>query len=592
MTRTSALALAISAALSVRALPAQERADKDVILRAMHDELQRSRALKIVDLDAPYFIEYSLEDADVFSVSATLGGIIHISRRPLRALDVNVRVGSPKFDNTNYVLSNFRAGGSGDVSPLPLDNNYLALRQTLWLSTDSTFKTAEEAISRKRSALQNVNVTDSLPDFSAAPVVHSWKPSARKPVNEEALQALTVKLSKIFLAYPKITSSEVDFESVQSDSYLANSEGTSIREPGGLAYFRVQANAQAADGMPVRNAVVFNALSASALPGEAAITREITALADNLTALAAAPQGEDYDGPVLFEPTATAQLFGQLLGDALKVSRKPVPQSGRPAPYQPSEFEGRAGARVLPEWMSVVDDPTQKSWRGIPLFGAYTYDDEGVKAERLPLVEEGVLKNFLLTRTPAFKGAESSNGRARLHGRFGASAAGFGNLFVEASKTESREALKQRLMELCKNRNKPYGLLIRKLDYPSSASLAELQRLFASSSRSAGGSRFVAPPLLVYRIYPDGREELVRGLRFRDVSTRSFKDILAASDHAEVFNFLDNAYPLALMGAGGYVSPAAVIAPAVLFEDMSLERSDDQLPKLPVVPPPDLRPER
>lgn len=581
-------------ALSATALPAQDTAPNaatanDVILRAMRDELQRSRALRIVDLDPPYFIEYSLEDADAFSASATLGGLLSVNHRPLRALDVKVRVGTYDFDNTNYVLTGFRSSGSGDESPLPLENNYQALRQALWLSTDNAFKTAEEAISRKRSALKNVNVPEALPDFSKAPIVQSWKPSARKPVDEEALKSLTVRLSEVFLSYPLVTASGVDFESIQSDTYLANSEGTVIREPNGIAYFRVQARAQAPDGMQLRGAEVFNALSAGDLPGETSLKESVARLAAGLTALAAAPQGDDYDGPVLFEPLASAQLFGQVLGDALKVTRKPVPQPGRPAPYLPSELEGRIGARILPDWMNVVDDPTQTNWHGSPLVGAYTYDDEGVKAGALSLVEKGVLKNFLLTRTPVFKGFDVSNGRARLHGNYGAAAPDFSNLFVEATRTVSAADLKKQLIQLCKDRNKPYGILIRKLDFPSSASIDELRRLFSASSQSGSGSRRVCLPLLVYRVYPDGREELVRGLRFRDVSTRSFKDILAASDQSEVFSFLDNAYPFALMGAGGYVSPAAVIAPGVLFDEIALERSNEELPKLPVVPPPALQ---
>ncbi|MGH9592995.1 MAG: hypothetical protein ACRD5L_07875, partial [Bryobacteraceae bacterium] len=194
------------------------------------------------------------------------------------------------------------------------------------------------------------------------------------------------------------------------------------------------------------------------------------------------------------------------------------------------------------------------------------------------------------TRTPVYKGFEASNGRARLHGSYGASAPDFSNLFVEAAKTVPAADLKKQLIQLCKDRNKPYGILIRKLDFPSSASIDELRRLFAASSQAGAGARRVCLPLLVYRVYPDGREELVRGLRFRDVSTRTFKDILAASDESEVFSFLDNAYPFALMGAGGYVSPATVVAPGMLFDEIALERSNDELPKLPVVPPPVLQP--
>ena len=199
-----------------------------------------------------------------------------------------------------------------------------------------------------------------------------------------------------------------------------------------------------------------------------------------------------------------------------------------------------------------------------------------------------MLKTFLLTRTPVLKGFETSNGHARLPGPHFAYAAGFGNLFVRATQTSPGADLKKRLMEMCKQQNKPYGMLVRKLDYPSSAAPDELRRMTSAMAQSGGGTRPVVQPLLVYRVYQDGREELVRGLRFRGVSTRSFRDIIGASDEMEVFNLLDSTYPFALMGAGGFISSASVIAPGVLFEEMELERTQEDLPKLPIVPPPTL----
>ncbi len=545
--------------------------------------------LRVVNLDAPYFVEYTLEDADVFSVSATLGGLLGQSHRPLRALDVNLRVGSYDFDNTDFVLSGMAAAG-GEESQLPLENNYGALRQALWLETDDAFKSAEEAIARKRAALQNVNMPDPLPDFSKAKPAQSVQATPKQAVDEGAWKDRVVRLSQVFLHYPEIVSSSVRLESIQSASYLMNSEGSVIREPDNVAYILVRAWTQAGDGMPLHDAAMLTALDLDGLPIEANARKQVETIAENLTALARAPKGESYTGPVLFEPQAAAQLFAQVLGDNLKITRKPVPQPGRPVPYLPSELEGRIGSRILPEWMDVVDDPTQKSWRGQPLVGAYDYDDQAVAAGPLDLVSQGVLKNFLLTRTPVAKGLESSNGRARLHGSFGASAPGFGNLFVQASQTVSAAVLKQKLIDLCKRRNKPYGLLVRKLDFPSSASFEELRRYAADAAQSGAGGRPATLPILVYRVYPDGREELVRGLRFRALSTRSFKDILAASDEVTVFSYLDNAAPFALIGGANYIAPAAVSAPGVLFDELEMEPSQDEMPKLPIVPPPPLCP--
>lgn len=562
--------------------------DNDVMLKAMQDELARSRSLRVVGLDSPYYIEYRVEDASVLSVNATLGGLLSSSEATVRIPTVRIRVGDYKFDNTDHVYSDYYGGTRYDFDRLPLDNDYIALRQSLWLSTDRAFKAAEEGIARKRATLKSVNLPEQLPDFSKVEPANSLLPVRRIVVNEGQWKNKTVRLSEIFENYPQILSSTVEFSSVQSTDYLVTSEGTVLRYPENLAYFRVRALAQAPDGTPVRDAVVFQAADVNGLPADTDLRRGVTTLAENVTALAKSPQGEAYVGPVLLEAPAAAQLFGQLLGDNLKIMRKPVAEPGRPLPYAESELENRLGSRILPEWMDVVDDPTQTEWRGHALFGNYQFDMEGVSPKPLTLIEKGVLKTFLFTRTPVLKGFEGSNGRARMPGAFGARSPGAGNLFVRATQTASAPDLKKKLMDLCKERNKPYGMLVRKLDYPSSASLEELRRIAAGMSQSGGGTRPVSLPMLVYRVYPDGREELVRGVRFRGLSTRSLKDIIAASDESYVFDFIDAPVPFALMGAGGFVTNASVIAPGILFDELEFEPIQQEVPKLPIVPPPPL----
>ena len=560
--------------------------DPDPVLRAMQQELERSRALRLVELDEPYFIEYALDDARSFSVSATLGALISKNRNHFRVPRVQVRVGGYKFDNTNYVLTDVFSGGLS-FGQAPLDDDTLVLRNFLWLATDRAYKGAVAAIARKRAALRNVTVAEELDDFSRAePVRMVLEIDQRTP--EELLWTTRVRnLSALFAGYPKLIRSQVSFEDVQSASYLANSEGTLVRYPDHLSYLRIRAEGQAPDGMMVRDAAVVQALNAGSLPSGLELQRVAQSVAENVSALVGAAVGDSYVGPVLFEDQAAPQLFAQLLGGNLAVPRRPVAEPGRPAPFQPSELEGRIGLRILPEWMDVVDDPTQTHWRGRSLFGHYLLDMEGVVPEPLTLVERGVLKGFLLTRQPA-KGHSGSNGRARLPGRFGAKAASFGNLFISASETVSVPALRRRLMEICEQRNKPYGIVIRKLDFPSSASLGELRRLSAGARERGGGGRLISSPALVYRVYPDGREQLVRGLEFRGVSVRSLRDIVAASDESHLFDYMGNTAALSLMGAGGFVTANAVVAPSVLFEDLELERVEEGTPTLPVVPPPEL----
>ena len=245
------------------------------------------------------------------------------------------------------------------------------------------------------------------------------------------------------------------------------------------------------------------------------------------------------------------------------------------------------GNRVLPDWMDIVDDPTQTERQGKPLAGFYPYDIEGVKPRPVSLVEKGTLKNFLWTRLPG-KGWKESNGHARLGGGYGWRSAAISNLFINASQTEPLNGLKAKLIQMCNDRSKPYGFLVRRLDYPFASGGGELQSLLASA-RTGGSARPVSPPTLIYRVYPDGREELVRGLRFRGVSIRSLRDILAASAETAQFDFVNNGAPLALLGGGGLLAPASVIAPGLLFDEIEFERSQDQLQKPPIVPPPNVK---
>ena len=307
-----------------------------------------------------------------------------------------------------------------------------------------------------------------------------------------------------------------------------------------------------------------------------------------MTALSQAPLADDYDGPVLFEAPAAAQLLGQLLGDNLKVTRKPIADAGRQSPHVASELENRIGSHIFPDWIDVLDDSTQTEFHGHTLLGHYVYDMEGVAPRPVTLIDKGTLKTFLLTRTPVFKDYEESNGHARMPGSFGSRRPGFGNLFIRASQTTPAADMKKKLIDLCRERNKPYGILIRKMDFPSSASVAELRRLAALASQSGGTGRLVTLPLLVYRVYPDGKEELVRGYRFRDLSTRSFRDILAASDENYVFDFIDSNAPFALMGAGSFIASASVIARAILFDELELDPIKEEVAKPPTVPPPPL----
>ncbi len=363
-------ALIVGLCLSTLESQEPKAQDTDPVLRAMQDELKRSSALHIVNLDPPYFFEYRVEDTQSFEAAATLGGVISTGEARTRIPMVQVRVGDYNFDNTNHIYSEAYSGARYDPGQLPRDDDYSAFRQVLWLATDRTYKAAEDAIARKRSSLKNVNLPDQLPDFSKAAPVEAVLPVRRTPADESQWKDRVVKLSAVFSRYPAVLSSGVDVQISQSINYLVNSEGTVERTPENLATVRIQARGLAPDGTSVRDGQVIDALEAAGLPSETDLLRQTAEVAEHVTALAQAPAGEAYDGPMLFEASAAAQLFAQVLGDNLKVTRKPVTDAGRTPPYLPSEFENRMGARVLPEWMTVVDDPSQTEWHGQGAGGA------------------------------------------------------------------------------------------------------------------------------------------------------------------------------------------------------------------------------
>jgi predicted Zn-dependent protease len=582
-----AAGLAVSAAWLISQTSGPAIPADDTLLRAMRDELQRSKQLAVVaGRDAPYFFSYSLTDAETLRISASMGAVVNVSRNHFRSPSTDVRVGSYDFDNTGHIFSGVYSGSRYDGN-WPLDDDYANFRSELWLSTDRSFKSAVESMARKRASLNNsaTSSNEPLPDFSKVTPVVSIGRVSRPKVEDETWTARAARLATIFSSYKEVLSSAVEMQLIQGPTTLMNSEGTAVRYNDDMYWVYSKAEGQAPDGMLMHDAISIQSLDLDKFPSEAEMHKSLTEVAENVRALVHAPAGESYSGPDLIEPRAAAQLLAQLVGDNLRVPRRPLSDPGRNVPFAPSEFESRIGGRVLPESFDVTDDATQATLNGKPLAGFYPFDMEGVAPKPVSVVEKGVLKNFLTTRQP-IRGFPASNGHARLPGNYGAFSAAIGNLFVKSSETTPLADLKKRLIDMTKMRGKPYGMLVRKLDYPFSASASELQSLAQASSQSGGSARPVSPPLLIYKVYPDGREELVRGLRFRGLTSRTLRDILAASSETDTFDFVNVAAPLAILGAGGYLAPASVTAPGLLFDELELEPPQDQLPKPPTVPPP------
>ncbi|MCC7498527.1 MAG: hypothetical protein IT160_13180 [Bryobacterales bacterium] len=582
---TRLVALGLTLAQAFAAPPRLAEPAKDPVLRAMEDELARVRMLQIVSLDKVYYADFALQDVSLYSTGASLGALYSPVRLNLRVPRVNLRLGGYNLDNTNFILSGIFGERREEV--WPLDDDYNVLRQGWWLATDRAYKAAARVIARKRAALAAITQTEKLNDFAhAEPLRYTPALTARTAVEGDWPERVR-RLSAVFLDYPQIANSDVSYGSTAAIVRYVNTEGSLQRYSDDLDHVRISALAYAPDGSALRSSWTIVRTNHAPMPGQAELLATTERIAGDLRGLVAAATGDDYSGPVLFETTAAAQMFAQLLGSNLALTRIPITDPGRTLPLPGSELEGRIGSSILPAWMDVTDDPALEFYGNQPAAGHYVVDIEGVAAKPVSLVEKGILKNYLMTRQPV-RGFEGSNGHARLPGMFGASAARISNLVIKASTTVSEAALKQKLIDLCKQRGKPYGILVRRLDFPTSASAQEIRAMATAAVHKGGSSRIFSAPLTAYKVYPDGREELVRGLRFRGLPVRSLKDLVAASDRPAIFSYMDNGAILAMAGAGSTVTACSVISPSVLLDDVDMERAREEIATPALVPPPPL----
>jgi len=584
MSRPAIFYIAAGCALAgaVLAFDAGEDLRTDTQLRAMADELARSKTLQLNSLDKPYFVQYSTSDAEQVAIRASLGGLISSEQTRFRSPRVDIRVGDYKFDNTNSVFSR-----AVRIRAFPIDDDYLAIRTAFWLSTDSLYKIASDQITRKRNAVRELSDPDSTPDFALAKPIHMLRPIANYDLEQRRWEGILRELSGRFVGHPEIVTSAVAVRLISSTYRLVNTEGTAIRIPQDASELQIRATAMTPDGNRVWNHRFLTALRPSDLPSEPELQKAVDEVANETEALAKAPLADDYSGPVLFEQEAAPQLMAQVLTNAIALERKPIaPQESNPPRTIESVWSSRLGSKVTPDWISIWDDPSPQQFNGMTLVGTYEVDDEGVPAERVAIVDNGTLKDFLFSREPV-RNFKSSNGHGRLPGSYGSEQAAFGNLFVHLSEAVPEATLKSKLLERVKASGLKFGLIVRSIDFPSTAGVDELQSLIRQAQKS-GYIRSLNAPLLVYRAYPDGREELVRGLRFREFSAKDLRDVIAAADHPYVLNYVNNGSAINHADAGADATTSSVICPSLLFDTVDLARAESEPGKAPIVPLPTL----
>ena len=575
-------ALLLSSTLLLHAADPQAEARKDVLMRAMLDELARSKTLQLNQLDKPYFIEYDSGDTEEVAIAANLGGLLTSSKTRFRIPRLEVRVGDYKFDNTNSIFSGFPR-----VGLLPIDDEYPVLRTSFWLATDSMYKAAADQITRKRNALREIADPDKTPDFAPAPPVQLLETVPKLEFDQKKWESTLRRVSARFIDHPALRSSGVSLRVISSTYRLVNTEGTVVRVPQSLNAITVRAQAQASDGSNVWNHVAFTMASPDQFPDEKLLTSSVEAVSSETEALAKAPISEDYNGPVLFEQEAAAQMIASVMSDALRLHRKPLSPPGANSPQVlESVWASKVGSKVLPDWLSITDDPGVAESHKVGLVGAYSVDDEGVKAQKVVIVDKGTLKGFLTSREPV-REINASNGHGRLPAGYGSQEGVIGNLFVETREATPEAGMKAKLLEKLKASGAPFGLIIKRIDFPFTSNFEELQSL-ARQLQKNGYSRTLSSPILAYRVYPDGREELVRGLRFKDFSAKDLRDIDAASDQPYVFNYINNGSAFNFADVSSDATTSSIICPSLLFDSLELAKAENEPGKQPLVPAPAL----
>lgn len=524
------------------AAPAADSASDDVLLRALREEMARSKdKLKMEGLSAPYYVEYRVATVDQFEASAVFGGLRSQQRQRARLLRVVVRLGDYKQDS-------YFGSGEGVADLMATDDDVFALRYRIWLATDHAYKAAGEALSAKQAALKQYKVDEPVDDFAQAPVVEVVEPLVRLTTADFTpwLRLLEEATSQ-FRSDPKLESADAGVRFVAENRYFLNSEGTIARTGSARYQIHIEGSTQAPDGMLLQRSHGDLGHNLKELPTREQFLSTTTKLFDTLKQLREAPLAdEDYRGPVLFANDAADTAITELMQPNL-LGRKPgLGQNARTT----GRWSTSLKSRVLPDFINVFDDPTISSISGHPLFGNYTVDDEGVKAQRVSLIEKGELVAYLVGRQP-IRGFPTSNG----HGRSGPGAAPLaqpGNLILQSSDPQPDVELKKKLMELCKQRELPYCLYVGTM-----------------------GPRL--SPRLLYKVWTkDGHEELVRGGVFGDLDIRALRSNLIAAGTEPAIE--DRSDPIAF----------SVACPALLFDELEVKRSEASKQKLPVYPPPPL----
>jgi TldD protein len=529
-----------------------------VLLDTMTQELQRNyQTLKQKADPAPYFLAYEVTDLATHEVGASLGVLNTTQNGHGRFLDVTVRVGDPKLDNYRRARGERIQFTSG--TPIAIEDVPSSMKPRMWLETDRVYHAAADRLLRIKTSQQvKAADRDQSSDFSSEESYAHSEATYKATFDSAHWTQMVRDWSRDFRSYPDLLSSNVQISDQADNRYIVNTEGSRIEQGRGYARIVISASGKAKDGMDVSDFRTFEAFEPSGLPSPDVVRAAIKKVGEHVEALIAAPTAEPFVGPAIFSGRASGVFFHEIFGHRIEGHRQKDEAEGQ-------TFTKSVGEKILPEFLSVTFDPTLKRIADTDLNGYYEYDDEGVLGQPVKAVQNGILRSFLMSRSP-IEGFDHSNGHGRRQ-RGLEVVSRQSNLLVSSTRSVSNDKLRQMLIDEIKRQNKPYGLYFE-----------DISSGFTTTQR-AGLQAFSVIPVIVYRVYADGRpDELIRGADIVGTPLASFAKILATSDTPEVFN--------GYCGAESGFVPVSAVSPALLISEIEIQKTNAGQDLLPLLPSP------
>jgi predicted Zn-dependent protease len=536
------------------------------LLQAMQHELARSFAALSTQPTPLYFLSYEITETRSVSVTGSFGALLGGSENRWRRLTMDLRVGTPRLDNTHPLrgrtpdLASLAPFGQAMVE-IPIDDDTAAVRAALWYQTDQRYRRAVQQLTRlTTNARVNVQPEDTAPDFAPEPPAHYVGAPVPLTVDRRAWEDRVRRYTAPFARHGDIYGASASFSASVETRWYVNSEGSAILTSRPSYRLFITAFTRADDGMELPRYESFLAAAPAGLPDDRTVLRTVERMIADLRALRQAPLVEPYTGPAILSGRAAAVFFHEVFGHRIEGQRQKREEEGQ-------TFKRSVNERVLPEDFSVFSDPTEERLGSVDLAGSYRYDDEGVAARRVTVVENGVLKSFLMSRTP-IEGFAESNGHGRSTPGL-APEARQSNLIVQVAHPRSRAALRQMLIDEIRREGKPFGLLFD-----------DIEGGFTLTQRTIPNA-FNVLPVMVYRVFPDGRQELVRGVDLVGTPLTVFSRIVAADDDVQVFN--------GMCGAESGFIPVSAVSPGLFVSQVEVQKKAKSTALPPILPPPDTR---